>query len=40
VQLYDLAADPNEANDLAAKQPAIRDRLKGTLRGWMAGLPK
>lgn len=40
VQLYDLATDPNEARDLAAGQPAIRDRLMAKLRGWMAGLPK
>jgi arylsulfatase A-like enzyme len=40
LQLYDLAADPNETSDLAAKQPAIRERLKAKLRGWMSGLPK
>jgi arylsulfatase A-like enzyme len=40
VQLYDLAADPNEARNLAASQPAVRDRLMAKLRGWMAGLPK
>jgi len=40
VQLYDVVADPGEAHDLAAKQPAIRDRLKAKLRGWMAGLAK
>jgi arylsulfatase A-like enzyme len=39
-QLYDLAADPNEANDLAASQSAVRDRLLGKLRRWMASLPK
>ncbi len=40
VQLYDVARDPNEADDLAARRPAIRDRLLARLRGWMAGLPK
>jgi arylsulfatase A-like enzyme len=39
-QLYDLAADPNEANDLAASQPAVRDRLLAKLRSWMKSLPK
>jgi arylsulfatase A-like enzyme len=39
-QLYDIAADPDEANDLAASQPAVRDRLLARLRNWMKGLPK
>ena len=39
-QLFNLASDPVEANDLAASEPAIRDRLLGKLRAWMATLPR
>jgi hypothetical protein len=39
VQLYDLDADPGEATDLAARQPAVRDRLRGGLDRWIAALP-
>ncbi|AJA07334.1 arylsulfatase A family protein [Sphingopyxis fribergensis] len=39
-QLFDLASDPTEATDVAAGQPAIRDRLLGKLQAWMAKLPK
>jgi arylsulfatase A-like enzyme len=39
-QLYDLAADPGEANNLAASQPAVRDRLLAKLKNWMKSLPK
>lgn len=39
-QLFDLASDPTEATDVAASQPAIRDRLLGKLKAWMATLPK
>ena len=39
-QLFDLARDPGEANDMAASQPAIRDRLLAKLKAWMATLPK
>ena len=38
VELYDLEADPGEANDLAQSEPAIRDRLHARLRGWRAGM--
>ncbi|RYD42359.1 MAG: arylsulfatase, partial [Sphingomonadales bacterium] len=37
-QLFDLASDPTEATDVAAGQPAIRDRLLGKLKAWMAKL--
>lgn len=39
VQLYDLDADPGEATDLAARQPAVRDRLRKGLDRWIAALP-
>jgi arylsulfatase A-like enzyme len=39
-QLFDLAADPNEAKDLATSEPAVRDRLLAKLRAWMKSLPK
>ena len=39
-QLFDLASDPVEAKDVAASQPAIRDRLLDKLKAWMATLPK
>ena len=38
VELYDLEADPGEANDLAGSEPATRDRLHARLRGWRAGM--
>jgi arylsulfatase A-like enzyme len=39
-QLYNLATDPGEASDVAATQPAVRDRLLVRLKAWMASLPK
>ena len=33
-ELYDLAADPAEKNDLAAQQPAVLDQLQTKLRAW------
>jgi arylsulfatase len=33
-QLYDLKSDPGETNDLAAKQPQVRDRLAGYWRAY------
>jgi len=39
-QLYDLATDPNEAQDLAASRPAVRERLLAKLRSWMESLPR
>ncbi|HKX90677.1 MAG TPA: sulfatase-like hydrolase/transferase [Sphingopyxis sp.] len=39
-QLFDLARDPVEANDVGASQPAVRDRLLGKLKAWMAALPQ
>jgi arylsulfatase A-like enzyme len=38
-QLYDLASDPTESNDLASAKPGVRDRLLTQLRAWMATLP-
>lgn len=40
VQLYDLEADPGETTDLAARQPALRNRMRGNLDRWIAALPK
>ncbi len=37
-QLFDLARDPGEANDVAASEPAVRDRLLAKLKAWMATL--
>ena len=39
LQLYDLEADPGEATDLAARQPAVRDRMRTGLDRWIAALP-
>jgi arylsulfatase A-like enzyme len=39
-QLYNLVRDPGESDDLAAAEPAIRDRLLVRLKTWMASLPK
>jgi arylsulfatase A-like enzyme len=39
-QLYDLVKDPGETTDLAASQPAVRDRLLTQLNAWVATLPK
>ena len=36
LELYDLAADPGEARDLAADRPQLRDELHGLLRTWRA----
>ena len=36
VQLYDLEADPAEARDLAAEQPALAARLREALLAWNA----
>ncbi len=35
VELYDLAADPEEKTDLAAARPAQRDALKTMLESWL-----
>ncbi|MHC5004360.1 MAG: sulfatase family protein [Planctomycetota bacterium] len=34
--LYDLAVDPVESIDLAAAQPAVRDRMRNELLAWLA----
>jgi arylsulfatase A-like enzyme len=39
-QLYNLARDPGETQDLAASEPQVRDRLVSKLRAWLAHLPK
>jgi arylsulfatase A-like enzyme len=39
-QLYDLASDPGEANDVSASQPEVRERLLAKLKSWLAKLPK
>lgn len=39
VQLYDLDADPEEATNLALRQPRLRDRLLRELATWSARLP-
>lgn len=38
-QLYDLAADPTESRDVAAGNPAVRERLLASLVQWMRSLP-
>jgi arylsulfatase A-like enzyme len=40
VELYDLAHDPMEKQDLAASEPEVRGRLLAKLRKWLARLPK
>lgn len=35
LELYDLAADLSEANDLSASRPEVRDRLYAQLKDWM-----
>ena len=39
-ELYDIAADPAEANNHAAQQPEVMARLKTQLEAWVATLPK
>jgi N-acetylgalactosamine-6-sulfatase len=39
VELFNLAADPRETTDVAARTPAEALRLGGLLRDWRAGLP-
>jgi hypothetical protein len=36
VQVFDLAKDPGEANDVAAERATDRERLAAALREWMA----
>jgi arylsulfatase A-like enzyme len=38
-ELYDLAADPREARNLAAERPTVADRLKGAAVAWRKSLP-
>jgi arylsulfatase A-like enzyme len=39
-ELYDLAQDPNEANNLIATQTEVADRMKARLLAWRASLPQ
>lgn len=39
VELYDLAADPAEATNVAAEHPEVVVRLEEQLRAWVAELP-
>lgn len=39
VELYNLATDPSEKNDLASQQPKLADRMKTQLLTWRAALP-
>jgi arylsulfatase A-like enzyme len=39
LQLYDLAADPAEQRDQAAREPAVAARLAGAVLAWRRGLP-
>lgn len=39
-ELYDIAADPGEAHNLAAQKPEVMARLKTQLEAWVATLPK
>lgn len=36
VELYDLVADPDELEDLAATRPELREELTADLRAWMS----
>jgi hypothetical protein len=40
VELYDLARDPMEKQDLAASEPEVRGRLLAKLKKWLAQLPQ
>ena len=40
VELYDLAADPTELRNVAARHPDIAKKLSAKVRGWVATLPK
>jgi arylsulfatase A-like enzyme len=40
LELYDIAADPGEKTNLAARQPAIVKRLSAKIEAWQATLPK
>jgi arylsulfatase A-like enzyme len=39
-QLFDLASDPNETNDLAAQQPEVVKRLRDMTLAWWRTLPE
>lgn len=39
-ELYDLAADPTERTNLAAREPATVERLRGLLRAWARQNPR
>jgi arylsulfatase A-like enzyme len=39
-ELYDLAQDPNEANNIIATQSEVADQMKARLLAWRASLPQ
>jgi hypothetical protein len=39
-ELYDLATDPGERSNVAAKHPDVVKKLTAALRKWDDGLPK
>ena len=40
IELYDLARDPMEKQDMAASEPEVRGRLLTKLKKWLAQLPQ
>ncbi len=40
LQLYNMTADPDEAIDVAARQPKVRDTMRAKLDQWIAALPQ
>jgi arylsulfatase A-like enzyme len=40
IELYDLASDPAESNNLAEKHPEIVKKLSAKLEAWTSTLPK
>ena len=38
-QLYDLAQDPGETNNVAARESARAERMKAAVQAWRATLP-
>jgi len=38
-ELYDLATDPNETNNLTLQQPAVANRLQALVLAWRNALP-
>ena len=40
IELYDLAADPHERNDLSAAQPELATQLRRSIMEWLAARPQ